>query len=75
MTPPPDEEPRDSEVPPTGRAPVPAGRRRPRRATGGTAPDATEVPTEWARSADDVEGREGDRGNDERLLRDVPPHW
>lgn len=61
--------------------PAPRPRRR-RRAVGGTAPRGdgavTDPVTGEPRSADDADVGWGDRpdgGDDERFLRDVPPHW
>lgn len=62
------------------RAEEPQRRRRHRRAIGGVpaspAPPAVEGPV-LPRSPDDEDTGWGEppSGNDERLLRDVPPHW
>lgn len=54
-------------------------RRGHRRAVGGTAPPgAGGVPTALGRSRDDTDEGWGDRpapDDDDRLLREVPPHW
>lgn len=55
-------------------------RRRHRRATGGTAPAGADEPVGGSvlpRSPDESGTGWGDEpdGNDERLRRDVPPHW
>jgi hypothetical protein len=63
-----------------GSAPDPAGRpvrrRRHRRAVGGTAPQGPEPRA--IRAADDTEqgwGARPDPDDDERILREKPPHW
>ncbi|WP_225755329.1 hypothetical protein [Actinotalea sp. Marseille-Q4924] len=56
-------------------------RRGHRRATGGTAPPGTTAapaPAGLGRSPDDTDEGWGDRpggDDDERILREVPPHW
>ncbi|MDT0167043.1 hypothetical protein Q9R32_15940 [Actinotalea sp. AC32] len=64
----------------TGETPAVPRRRGPRRATGGT--PATTTPADGARdpfgvSRDDTDEGWGGRGgdDDERILREVPPHW
>lgn len=57
--------------------PTPPPRRRGRRATGG-APAADPDPVLPRRSPDDTDegwGEQPGGNDDERLLRDVPPHW
>ncbi|WP_223148446.1 hypothetical protein, partial [Actinotalea sp. JY-7885] len=69
--------------PPDGAAvpppPVVPRRRRHRRATGGTAAPGTEAPDSSVlpRSPDASDAGWGDapESNDDRLRRDVPPHW
>ncbi|MBC7292420.1 MAG: hypothetical protein H5T83_13940 [Actinotalea sp.] len=56
----------------------PARRRRHRRAVGGTAPTEAAVPDALGRSRDDTDEGWGERpggDDDERILREVPPHW
>jgi hypothetical protein len=60
-------------------APGQSARRRRRRATGGTpAPAAERGTLVPGRSSDDTDTGWGERppaDDDERFLRDVPPHW
>lgn len=67
---------RDVTVAPTGE---PRRVRRHRRATGGTArPAEPVVPADPARSPDDQDTGWGERpagDDDDRLRREVPPHW
>jgi len=48
-----------------------------RRATGGTAPAGTQAPTTPGRAPDDTDvgWNEPGRDDDERILREKPPHW
>jgi len=60
-----------------GAAPTAPRRGRHRRAFGGTTPRAAE-PGEGTRSPDDLDvgwGEQAPGSDDERLLREVPPHW
>lgn len=60
-----------------GDADEPRPRRKRRRAVGGTVPPAAE-PEASPRSSDDLDIAWGDQpssSDDERFLREVPPHW
>lgn len=72
----------DEERPgPAARPEAPARRRAHRRAVGGTAPPGTGAavtPADLGRSRDDTDEGWGERpapDDDERILREVPPHW
>lgn len=69
--------PAGEEPTPPRHEPTPRPRRRHRRAVGGTVPPAPEDEA-GPRSPDDLDvgwGERPDGPDDERFLREVPPHW